>query len=95
MLVFAGNDDERSFGKGRVHVLDLASREWTHPEVRGELPAARTGHVAVCFGGRHVLVHGGWDYDADGGRREFRDDAAVLDTGERAGDLRRAGTAPA
>jgi hypothetical protein len=84
VLVFAGNDTDRSFGKGRVHVFDCGAQLWTHPEVRGELPAARTGHVAVAFGGRHVLVHGGWDYDSSGEVREFQNDAALLDTGARA-----------
>ena len=40
MLVFGGNDKDRSFRK--PHVLDLATMTWAHPEVSGEAPAPRT-----------------------------------------------------
>ena len=80
LLLFGGNDVEKSFKK--LHVLDLATMSWEHPDASGDVagPAARTGHAAVCLDGVHVLVHGGWDYAADGEGYDFRDDAYVLDT---------------
>ena len=35
---------------------------------------------APCLDGVRVLVHGGWDYTADGEGFDFRDDLAILDT---------------
>lgn len=79
VLVFGGNDGDKSFR--RPHVLDLTSMAWSHPEeVRGEAPLARTGHAAVCLDGARVLLYGGWDYTADMSGFAMRDDLAVLDT---------------
>jgi hypothetical protein len=78
VLVFGGNDAERSFAQ--PHVLELSSMEWTHPSTTGDAPAPRTGHVTVGLDGARVLVYGGWDYTAQGDGFDFRDDVAILDT---------------
>lgn len=78
VLVFGGNDAERSFAQ--PHVLELSSMQWSHPSTTGEAPAPRTGHAAVGLDGTRVLVYGGWDYTAHGDGFDFRDDVAILDT---------------
>ena len=82
VLVFGGNDAERTFRK--AHVLDLCAMAWSHPEeTSGPAPPARTGHAAVCLDGVRVLVLGGWDYAAEGSSEEYvylDDGLFLLDT---------------
>ncbi|KAL1512035.1 hypothetical protein AB1Y20_005309 [Prymnesium parvum] len=81
VLLFGGNDTDCSFKD--PHVLELHSMTWYHPDVKGEPPLPRTGHVAVCLDGLRVLIHGGWDYAADEDEGyDFRSDVAILDTDE-------------
>lgn len=87
VVIFGGNDAERSFGD--VHVLDAGGAgagagkwSWSAPVVVGDAPGPRTGHCAVPLDEHRVLVHGGWDpncEDEDGETRRFAD-AFVLDT---------------
>jgi hypothetical protein len=78
VLVFGGNDAERSFAQ--LHILELSTMEWSHPSTTGDAPAPRTGHATVGLDGARVLVYGGWDYTAHGDGFDFRDDVAILDT---------------
>lgn len=44
-------------------VLDLDRWEWSQPEVAGDIPRARRGHVMEALGDL-VVVHGGYDGQA-------------------------------
>ena len=54
---------------------------WHAPQVRGEPPAPRSGHVACCLDGNRVLIHGGWDPTrGEPSGPVLFDDLAILDT---------------
>jgi len=62
VVIFGGNNDQKCFDS--VHVLDTSSDKWTwsHPNISGNKPRARTGHTATLLeDGKTILIHGGWD----------------------------------
>ena len=88
MLVFGGNDGDRSFNDVFVLTAEKETQwTWTKFHCSGAIPKPRTGHTATLISSRHVLVIGGWDptddpsddvaADEEGG---VFSDAFVLDT---------------
>ncbi len=83
IVFYGGNSGEKVFKD--VIVLtssNLNRREgktcgwhWDRPIICGTpSPRARTGHVAILLqDGETILIHGGWDPDAEGGTNTFSD----------------------
>lgn len=62
IVVLGGNNATQAFNT--VHVLEPGSQTWTwtHPQVRGRAPVARTGHSTTLLAdGKTLCVYGGWD----------------------------------
>ncbi|XP_051145289.1 uncharacterized protein LOC127261126 [Andrographis paniculata] len=72
LVIFGGSGEGGSNYLNDVHILDLKRMEWSAPEVRGSIPAARDSHSSVGVGGGRMLVFGG-----DSGDR-YQGDVSVL-----------------
>jgi len=80
IVVFGGNDKTQCFNS--VHVLEQISNEnytWSHPNISGQAPTARTGHVAVLLHDQtSILIYGGWDPKEE--EASLFQDCFILDT---------------
>ncbi|XP_031379550.1 acyl-CoA-binding domain-containing protein 4 isoform X2 [Punica granatum] len=57
LLVFGGCS--HSIFYSDLHVLDLQTKEWSQPEIRGDLVTPRAGHAGVTIGENWYIVGGG------------------------------------
>eukprot|EP00899_Mesostigma_viride_P019030 jgi/Mesvir1/27128/Mv20802-RA.1 len=82
MYVFGGQAGGPSAGPApaALHIFDVDTSRWSSVPAQGGLqaPSPRSGHVAVAWGARHLLLFGGFD-----GTRAVAD-LYCLDTGTRA-----------
>lgn len=82
IVIIGGNDHDRCFNS--VHVLEVRGDcwSWINPIVSGDIPASRTGHVAVLMEDeKTIFVHGGWDPNAEDEDQEvIFNDCFLLDT---------------
>eukprot|EP00887_Chlorella_sp_A99_P000351 scaffold13.g351.t1 len=73
VFVFGGEDALRR-PMGELLMLDLATREWKHPETSGPAPTPRSAHASAVYQGRYLLIFGG------GSVAHCFNDLHVLDT---------------
>uniref|UniRef100_A0A8D0G4Z0 Rab9 effector protein with kelch motifs n=1 Tax=Sphenodon punctatus TaxID=8508 RepID=A0A8D0G4Z0_SPHPU len=74
LYVFGGGDKGAEPVKDQqIHVFDAATLTWSQPEVTGDPPAPRHGHVVVAVGTK-LFIHGGLAGD------KFYDDLFCIDT---------------
>ncbi|KAI4382682.1 hypothetical protein MLD38_008618 [Melastoma candidum] len=57
LIIFGGCSHSIFFGD--LHVLDLHTKEWSQPEIRGDMVTSRAGHAGVTIGENWYLVGGG------------------------------------
>jgi hypothetical protein len=56
MIIFGGFDGRVRLND--VHFLDLSTMSWSQPEVKGDVPTARSHHACSLYG-NSVVIHGG------------------------------------
>jgi N-acetylneuraminic acid mutarotase len=57
IYIFGGFDGQKNHNS--LYIFNTETKEWRHPEVRGEVPAGRNGHTATLVDHK-MYVLGGW-----------------------------------
>lgn len=82
LVIFGGNGPDSSFNT--VHVLETDGKgewAWINPKVSGDVPVARTGHVATLLADKKtILIYGGWDPNTDDMHGEEDEDKVFGDS---------------
>jgi Kelch motif/Galactose oxidase, central domain len=88
IVTFGGSDDFRCFND--LHCLRCDQKaqnwEWIQPEVKGNIPAPRTGHSAVVIAERYIIITGGYnpfsgsEASDDNSSTHYFEDTYILDT---------------
>lgn len=73
MIVFGGTNGCKKVND--LHILDLLSREWSHPKCRGNPPCARESHTANVIRDEQMVVFGG----SGEGEANYLSDLHILD----------------
>ncbi|KAI9496511.1 hypothetical protein BDB00DRAFT_122173 [Zychaea mexicana] len=75
IIVFGGQDALTGQSTQDVFLLDTCTLQWSHPDVSGVPPSARSGHQAVTYD-KYMVILMGYKDEHTG---EFADDIGVLD----------------
>lgn len=73
MIVFGGTNGCKKVND--LHILDLLSREWTHPQCHGTPPCARESHTANVVSDHKLVIFGG----TGEGEANYLNDFHILD----------------
>jgi len=63
LYILGGSDNSQDVADGArhlgLHELNLATLEWSHPDIRGVNPFPRSGHGSALIGAHSIVIFGG------------------------------------
>jgi Galactose oxidase, central domain/Kelch motif len=79
MYILGGSDNGQDIADGcrylGIHVLDLNTMQWSHPQLKGYNPFPRSGHSSSVIGAKSIAIFGGKRND-----ETYLNDLVLIDT---------------